>query len=229
MPVKIHIIRNQMAPSYLIEYDGGLVLVDTGGPGAGPRLLRAIQELSKGDLRLIFITHAHLDHYGSAAALRGLTGAPIAIHPADAAAMQRGETIIGAARGRGRLLQLFMPTIQPFIHLTPTAPDLLLEDGEELSRFGLHAAVLHTPGHTAGSCCLVVEERLVFAGDLVSNTGRPHFQRYYAQDWSQLAQSLGRLKSLQPEWVYPGHGIQPLSGQALQKLRVEVVDEHQRG
>lgn len=215
-----------MAPVYMVEYDRSLILIDTGGPGSGGRLLRAIRELGESELRLIFITHAHMDHYGSAAALRSLTGAPLAIHSADAAAIQRGETIIGTARGRGRLTQTLMPAIQPFIRLTPTNPDLLLEDGEDLSQFGFPAVVLHTPGHTAGSCCLVVEERLVFAGDLVSNTGRPHFQRYYAQDWSQLAQSSELLKSLHPEWVYPGHGFQPVSGQALQKLRLEVPDGH---
>lgn len=226
MSVKIHTIRNWMAPAYLIEYARGLVLVDTGGPGAGHRLLRAVQALGRGELRLIFITHAHLDHYGSAAAMRSLTGAPLAIHPSDAAAMQRGQMVIGSARGRGLLLERFMPAIQPFFRLTPTNPDMLLEDGEELSNFGLQATVLHTPGHTAGSCCLLVEGRFVFAGDLVSNTGRPHFQRYYAQDWAKLAQSLKQLQDLRPEWVYPGHGFQPVSGQALQKLNIEVPDEH---
>jgi hydroxyacylglutathione hydrolase len=229
MPLKVHTIRNWMAPAYLIEYEQGLALVDTGGPGAEHRLLRTIQELGRGELRLIFITHAHLDHYGNAAAVRSLTGAPLAVHPADAPAMQRGETIIGSARGRGRLAQRLMPFVQSFLRPTPTNPDLLLEDGQDLSQFGFPAVVLHTPGHTIGSCCLVVDGHLVFAGDLISNTGRPHFQRYYAQDWSQLALSLGRLISLQPEWIYPGHGLKPISGRTLQNIHIEATDEYQPG
>ena len=104
MSLPVHNIPTGMSTAYLIESDGGLALVDAGLPRYERRVLRRMRALGRDDLRLIFITHAHLDHYGSAAALRRLTGAPIAIHRADGDTMARGDTPLGSVRGRGRLM-----------------------------------------------------------------------------------------------------------------------------
>jgi hydroxyacylglutathione hydrolase len=207
-----------MASAYLIESETGLVLVDAGLPGCERRVLRRMRALGRDDLRLVFITHAHLDHYGSAASLRRLTRAPIAIHRADGGAMARGETPIGSVRGRGRLLWGLLRLFEPYLRPEPTYPDLLLDDGDDLYAHGLDAVVLHTPGHTPGSSCLIVEGRLAFVGDLLSTTGRPHVQRYFAEDWSLIPAGVARLQALGPAGVYPGHGRCPLSGDALRCL-----------
>ena len=109
MPLQVHDISMGMVQAYLIQSEAGLVLVDAGMPRYERRVMRRMQALGRDDLRLIFITHAHLDHYGSAAALRRLTGAPVAIHRADADAMSRGETPIRSARSRGKLLLPLLP------------------------------------------------------------------------------------------------------------------------
>jgi len=104
MPLQVHNIPMGIAPARLIESDASLVLVDAGLPRYEHRVLRRMRALGLDDPRLIFVTHAHLDHYGSAAALRRLTGAPIAIHRADGDTMARGDTPLGSVRGRGRLM-----------------------------------------------------------------------------------------------------------------------------
>jgi hydroxyacylglutathione hydrolase len=227
--LQIHSIPMRMACAYLIENDAGLVLVDTGLPRHEHRVLRRMRALRRDDLRLIFITHAHLDHYGSAAALRRLTGAPIGIHRADGDAMARGETPLGSAHGRGRLLQALLPLFKPVLCLEPTSPDLLLDDGNDLRAYGLDAVVLHTPGHTPGSSCLVVnvniKRQIAFVGDLLSTTGRPHVQRYFAHDWSLIPDSLARLQALRPEWAYTGHGQRPISGETLQHLLPRTMNQ----
>jgi len=215
MTLQVHKISMGMALAYLIESEAGLVLVDAGLPRYEQRVLRRMRVLGRDDLRLIFITHAHIDHYGSAAALRQLTGAPVAIHHADGEAMARGETRIGSVRGRGKLVRALL---SPFVfgrRLEPTQADLFLNDGDDLHDYGLGATVLHTPGHTPGSSCLIVEGRLAFAGDLLSTTGRPHVQRFFADDWSLIPNSFARLQAQRPEWIYAGHGRHPLSGEAL--------------
>lgn len=218
MSLQVHNIPMGMSTAYLIESDSGLALVDAGLPHYEHRVLRRMQALGRDDLRLIFITHAHLDHYGSAAALRRLTGAPIAIHRADGDAMARGETLVGSVRGQGWLLWALMPLLNPVLQPEPTPPDLLLDGGDDLRAYGLDAVVLHTPGHTPGSSCLIVEARFAFAGDLLSTSFRPRVQRCFADDWSLIPDSLARLQTLGPEWVYAGHGHRPLSGKALQRL-----------
>ena len=63
---------------YLIEGEE-LILVDTGMPGDGDVVLEVLEELGyqNGDIKYIMITHAHMDHVGSLAALKRATGAKI--------------------------------------------------------------------------------------------------------------------------------------------------------
>jgi len=207
-----------MASGYLVEDGAGLVLVDAGSPGQERRVLQRMRALDRDDLRLIYITHGHFDHYGSAAALRRLTGAPIAIHRADAEAMARGETPLGEARGRGRLTRYVLPLAEQALGVEATRADILLDDGDGLDGLGVEGRALHLPGHTPGSSALWVGEGLCFVGDLVSTTGRPHAQCLYACDWLALRASLARLAALHPATIYPGHGSRPLPGTALVSL-----------
>jgi glyoxylase-like metal-dependent hydrolase (beta-lactamase superfamily II) len=209
-----------MARAYLIEFEKGCVLVDTGAPRSEKRVLACMRRTGCDDLRLILITHAHLDHYGSAATLRRITGAPVAVHRDDARAMAEGRTTVGTARSIGRFKKPFFPLVFPFISPEPTAPDILVDDGDTLAYYGCDAAVIHTPGHTPGSCCLLVEGCHAFVGDLLTTTWGPHVQRNYATDWSQLAGSLERLKSLCPEIVYAGHGKGTVDTKGLAALSV---------
>jgi hydroxyacylglutathione hydrolase len=211
--------------SYLIETPTGLILVDAGLPGQEQVVLKRLHALGQDTLRLIFITHAHIDHYGSAAALRRLTGAPIAIHRADGSAMAQGQTPLGSVRGWGHVGRALLPLLEWYMQPEPTQADVLLEDGDDLRQYGLDAAVFHAPGHTPGSSCLIVEGRTAFAGDLLTISGRPRLQRIYASSWSQLRDSLARLQALELEWVYAGHGTRPLSGAALRRLIADYLQE----
>ncbi len=218
MPLAVHSIQMGLSCAYLLEGEGGLVLVDAGSPHSERLILRRLRALGQGRLRLIFITHAHFDHYGSAAVLRRLTGAPVAIHRADAEAMARGESRLGSVRGWGRVGRALFSLAGPLLRPEPTPADLVVDDGHDLGPYGLDGVVVHTPGHTAGSSCLLVAGQLAFVGDLASTAGRPQVQSLYAQDWSLIPGSLARLQALRPEWIYTGHGLRPLSGEAFQRL-----------
>lgn len=217
--LRVHSLSLGLSQGYLIEIFAGLILVDAGMPGFEGRILRLMRSLKREDLRLIYITHAHLDHYGSAAKLRERTGAPIAVHRADAESLALGKSPLGSVRGRGRLVKWLFPLVQALVTLPPTAPDILLEDGQTLEFSDQELTVLHTPGHTPGSSCLLVNGEIAFAGDLVSTTGEPHLQRYFAFDWVELSKSLACLQKRKPRLVYPGHGRIPMSGSVLEKLK----------
>ena len=222
---RVHPLRMALANAYLILGPKGMVLVDAGAWPDQRAILRQIRRLSA-DLRLILITHAHLDHYGGAGALRRATGAPIAIHVADASAMSQGQTPIHSARGIGRLLKPFLPLANLVFGPEPTMPDLLLTDEQDLGVYlGCEARVLHTPGHTPGSICLLVSDQAgsahpahAFAGDLIMTTGKPHGQRSFACDWGQVHASLLALSRLEPQVIWPGHGRRTLTARELGHL-----------
>lgn len=217
----VHPFLSWMANAYLLENETGLFLVDTSAPGFSRHILDMIHQRKK-DLILIYITHAHFDHYGSASAIRKQTGAKIAIHQADAQAMQRGLTPIRSARGRGRLTLPFLPLFNLAKPWLKTAADILLQDGDRLDQFGLPASILHTPGHTPGSTSLLVDNGdsrpLAFTGDLVSGGRQPHLQSLYADDWSLLAESLAKVQHTRPEQVFPGHGSRPIGAKLFQQI-----------
>lgn len=218
MQPTIHSLTLGMAQAYLIESSEGLVLLDAGSPGHEQKVLNKMELIGRDDLRLILITHAHLDHYGSAAALRRLTGAPIAIHHADAEDMSNGETQLGTARGRGRLLPPIFRLVRRFINTEPTSADIVMSDGDSIENHGLDGRLLHTPGHTTGSSCLIVDDKIAFVGDMMTNRDRPRLQRLYAQDWLGLAESLIRLRKQDPAVIYPGHGRKPIRNSELHNL-----------
>ncbi len=140
-------------------------------------------------LKLIISTHGHWDHIGDNAALSARTGAPIAVHPLD----------------RERLVHP-QPVAAPF-EIPPSVPAVELAEGG-LIRFGaLRLEVLHTPGHTEGSVCLLAaEEGRLFSGDTLfaGGWGRVDLPGGSAE---QMAESIARLGRLEPGTrVHPGHG-----------------------
>lgn len=98
-------------------------------------------------------THTHLDHVGATAPLQEWSGAPAKIHEAD------------------RFLYDMMPVQAAFIGSeTPQACDIegSLVDDLVLSAGGIEMVVLHTPGHTPGSCTFLARHggtQVAFAGD----------------------------------------------------------------
>lgn len=222
LSVQIHRIALGPINSFLIESAEGLVLVDAGLPLLEQQILAKMVEIGRDDLRLIFITHAHIDHYGSAADLRRRTDALIAIHRADAATMARGATTLGSVRHLpNEVSDVVLPWIEPMLTIEPTSADILLEDGDRLDEYGLDAFVMHTPGHTLGAASLIVEERVAFVGDLIAVRQQPQAQSSFADNWAVLAESLERLQHFAPELVFTGHGHRPLTNEELQSLRVQ--------
>jgi glyoxylase-like metal-dependent hydrolase (beta-lactamase superfamily II) len=191
---------------YLVVGDG-LTLVDTGFWGRAGRVLRGVEKLgySPADIRRVVITHHHADHAGSLAALRGLTGCVVAAHRADARYMDGTERQPGPSWPRW-----LGGVVAPLHRMWGTAPariDTLVDEGDELPD-ACGARVLHMPGHTPGSICLLLpDEGVVIVGDvLVHRFGLRLPTRFFTVDMQQEIESISRLAGLDFDVVCFGHG-----------------------
>ncbi len=159
-------------------------------PGTEAKLiLSAVEDLGL-NIKVIALTHSHMDHVGALAEVKEATGAEIAIH-ADEAQFLQGQPMT-------RILHPFSPP--------PSPPDRLLKEGDTIDVGNLHFRVLHTPGHTPGGICLL-EEGIVFSGDTLFNfgIGRADFP---GSSYDQEIESIRtKLMPLPDETIVcPGHG-----------------------
>ena len=130
------------------EEAGEAIVIDPGDEIG--RIHRRLTELGL-RLKQILITHAHIDHVGGALKLKKLTGAPIFLNENDLPLLKMMEMQAG---------WLGIPT--PEIAL----PDADLVEGLVVGLARYPAEVLHTPGHTQGSVCLLFAPlKLLVAGD----------------------------------------------------------------
>jgi glyoxylase-like metal-dependent hydrolase (beta-lactamase superfamily II) len=212
----IHTIPSWIANIHLLEMEQGIVVVDAGFANAARAVLNVIRQLghSPRDVRLIFVTHVHMDHVGSAAELRRQTGAPIATHRADVAKARAGKHRMPVGRGlAGKFIEhAFNDTGMKFWYES-FQPDIFLNEGDTLREFGLDARVIHTPGHTLGSLSLDVGDGVLLIGDAMINQIRVGMP-LYGEDPELAYDSLRKIHARRPRILYSGHGA-PFSGRAL--------------
>jgi glyoxylase-like metal-dependent hydrolase (beta-lactamase superfamily II) len=149
-------------------------------------------------LRFVVSTHRHWDHIGDNAEVVVATGATLAVHQADRHGLEEPDA--GMA---------------PF-PVPPSYAALELAEGSHI-RFGdIDLEVLHTPGHTEGSVCLLdTEDRILFSGDTLFAGGWGRVDLPGASQ-AQMIESLARLATLEPGLtVLAGHGPQTTIGREL--------------
>lgn len=202
----IHLLEGiRGANSYLYIGDNGLTVINTGTPGNGERITTQIGAMGKSpeEIKLIVLTHSDIDHSGSAAELKRITRAKIAIHKGDALSLS-GEKELKKVKGfTGMMFKL----MRRFISFQTVKPDIILHDGDEVG--GLR--VIHAPGHTEGSICLYKSGSggVLFAGDVVRTDKGGNLKvspKAMTLDMTEALKSVRKIAELDFDILLPGHG-----------------------
>ncbi len=214
--VRIPILPFGMINCHLIIGAKGCILVDAGLPGSAGKIGKALRRhgLAFNDIRLIVITHAHVDHAGEGARLRELSGAPIVAHRGDLSHYTQETPMTFCATGWfGRWFLKTGLILEPY---TPFVPDILLEHDAQLdlAPFGFEGNVVPSPGHTAGSISIELAGQEAMVGDLIASgvllgglvrTGRA-IRPPFEDDPVATAAALQRLLDEGMQQFYMGHG-----------------------
>lgn len=175
------------AECYALTNEAGTIVLD---PGAEPqRILRWL-----GDKKVvgIILTHCHSDHIGAVNELVEAYGCWVACGARD---------VDGVADVHRSGFD------EEGIDYTVDHVDRALEEGDVVTWGGDSLTVLHTPGHTPGSICLLCEEQMVlFSGDMLFQ-GAIGSTAFVLGNDADMVRSCARLTELDPALrVYPGHG-----------------------
>lgn len=187
MEIKCLNLGDLQTNCYLISGKEGAVVID---PADYSYEVENFLKQNARKERMILITHAHFDHYGDALRLSRETDTKIGIGEMENYAL---------ADGKFNLSAFFGSELEHFLAGT------LFKDNDEFSVGDIDFKVFHTPGHTVGSVCYLVENNL-FSGDLLfrGSIGRTDFP---GGSFEELKNSVRRLYSLFGDInIYSGHG-----------------------
>lgn len=175
------------ANCYAIICDEEIALIDV---GAFTNEIMEFVKKNSDNIKYILFTHDHFDHIGGVEEVLKHCKAKVCIHKDDASGLENSNYSLCGMAG--------VP--QPNI-----TPDITFSGGEELPLGKDKIKVIHTPGHTDGCVCYLVED-VLFSGDTLffESVGRTDFVTGNSMELQNSLKKIISLKGISR--VYTGHG-----------------------
>jgi ribonuclease/clavin/mitogillin len=174
---------------YLLGDKAARLLIDVGWPGTLPKLLGTLKRkgVTLREVSALLVTHYHPDHAGLAQELKD-QGVQLMVLETQLAAIPE--------------LRQHIKSSYPYreISLNGNVNLSLVESRNYLRRMGISGEIINTPGHSADSVTLILDEGVAFTGDLTSLALATDEARH------ELEVSWRKIQAHQATTIYPGHG-----------------------
>lgn len=188
---------------FIISHHKSAILVDTGREKYRQKILDACGPY---EVRLLVLTHGHVDHVQNAAFLSEVLGCPVAMSGADIPLLDdnmlqplSAHSIPGKIVLSASIKSFHKDKIPAF------TPSVFLEDGYSLETYGIPATVISLPGHTKGSVGIDVMEKDLIVGDALMNMFYPTVSMLY-NDREAMLRSAEKISGMGERQIYFGHG-----------------------
>ncbi len=202
-------VKMGMSNTYLVRGDEGFILIDAGLKGKSGSLYRVLNDLNAyiSDIELIVITHVHSDHVGDLKELKESTGADVLVHRDGADRLSDGYAEIpDGTSSFTKIITGAMGLFSTGTSFDAVDPDIVIDDHLDLSSYGIQGDVIHTPGHTSESICVIIEDRYCISGDTFFNSFLFRIYPPLAEDEKMLIESWKKIADYDCDYYYPGHG-----------------------
>lgn len=192
---------------YLISRNDLHILVDTGGQNRRRDLLKALEKVSPAGLDYLILTHTHFDHAGNVAAVHERYQPKVIVQKAEKQILEQGFSIVpkGTMFFTKAVVKLGGEHFARLSKFKPCPVDIAVDEEYALPE---HAGirVIATPGHSAGSQCIAVDNEYALVGDTLFGMFVGNLYPPFADDPDLLPASWRRLLDSGCHTFLPGHG-----------------------
>lgn len=200
---QIHRIQCGNGNCFLISNGNDAVLVDTARKKYCQTILEACKPFQ---VRLIVLTHGHMDHVQNAAILSQTLKCPVAIHSADLPLLADNmNQSLSASSLLGKIVLSISIKSFKMDEIPAFTPSVFLEEGDNLDSYGISANIIGLPGHTDGSIGLDVAGRDLLVGDALMNMFYPTVSMLY-HDREAMIESVRKIERIGSRTIHFGHG-----------------------
>ncbi len=217
---RVHLAHTPLVNWTVVADDAGVVLIDAGFPGQRDDVLKSLRELGfgPGDVSAILLTHAHVDHLGTAIWFAREHGTPVYCHTGEVGHARReylqqvSPMALAGQLWRPRWLRWSAEVAANGGLVRDGIPDAAALTAEIAAGLPGSPVPVPTPGHTGGHCSYVVDGVLVTGDALI--TGHPLARRdgpqllpsMFNHDDDGCRRSLSALAATGAQVLIPGHG-----------------------
>lgn len=186
---------------YVIKGRDGDILIDTGFVCMRRKIKKWLDSF---DIKLILLTHAHIDHIWNVSYIKKLYNCEVAISHLDVENIDNSIINSKSSNRHHKILTKVFNFGMKKLVAPKFEIDYLLYDNDTINKFDLKINVVALPGHTNGSVGYLYNDN-IFCGDVLVNR-KPYAEIAYQNQNNELARkSALRLFELQPKYIYIGH------------------------
>ncbi len=175
-------------------------------------------------------SHCHEDH---TAGNHLFPDVPLHLHTLDAPGVRSLDDFMAIYGFPPEIDAAFRPLLTERFHFTARSDAQSFEDGDLFDLGGVRVTVIHTPGHTRGHCCFLVEPDSIL---YVSDIDLSSFGPYYGDAWSSLEdfeRSIAAVRAIEARWYVTSHHVGTIEGhtafaERLDRFAAKIAERERR-
>ncbi|HOO82921.1 MAG TPA: MBL fold metallo-hydrolase [Prolixibacteraceae bacterium] len=193
---------------FLVSNGNKRIIVDASVKRLRKKMFRRLNRLGVSSVDYLILTHTHFDHVGNAQSIKDAFSAKVVVHKNEAQFLQNGISILpkGTNWFTRHVVGFLGKVFAPLTNFKPCKPEMLIDSAYSFNDIGVNAYIIHTPGHSAGSISLIVDNEIAIVGDslfgIFPNSVFPPF----ADNVPEMITSWHKLLETNCHTFLPAHG-----------------------